>query len=346
MFCTKCGAKIDDSFKFCTSCGSPVGEIHDQSSLSAPLSTSVKQSDSVTAPKRFTGMGWLVGIVIVAFLMIEIAIPQYQNYQKRAEEVKLAASSAVESAQTSPTQPQPAEAPKNEVPVPQEPAVSQSISNTYERYADGKIDPNGAEITISDTGNGKVKITGNSTWIGNAETGNVNVAENEAIASLEGNTIHYKDDACKFDINISPDSLIVKNEEGECGGLNVTYSGVYRKSNSQKNTDPNQPDTSLTPVPNNSPVVFAPSFDCAKVSSGTERLICSNADLSALDAKLVQLYRSNFANSSDKNAFKKAQNDWRTLKREACSDVACLTKAYNDRISELSNTASKTPSAL
>ena len=80
---------------------------------------------------------------------------------------------------------------------------------------------------------------------------------------------------------------------------------------------------------------FSPSFDCAKVTTGPERLICSNAELSGLDVKLSQIYRSKLSSSSNKTDFKKAQIDWRKFKRDACSDVACLIASYKQRIEEL-----------
>lgn len=111
-----------------------------------------------------------------------------------------------------------------------EAALDQPLNGTYERYEDGKPDSNAAEITLVVVKQGKVKITGNSTWVGNAETGNVNTGEIEGLAEIKANTIHF-DNECKFDIKTSVDSLVVANEAGDCGGLNVSFQGIYKKAN-------------------------------------------------------------------------------------------------------------------
>lgn len=82
---------------------------------------------------------------------------------------------------------------------------------------------------------------------------------------------------------------------------------------------------------------FAPSFDCAKVSSGSERMICSNKELAAADVKLMQVYRDAVSRATNKDGLKKMQNEWRKTRRDACSDADCMLKVYNERIIELSN---------
>jgi uncharacterized protein YecT (DUF1311 family) len=84
-------------------------------------------------------------------------------------------------------------------------------------------------------------------------------------------------------------------------------------------------------------ITWSPSFDCAKVSNGAERLICSSKELSAVDVKLAQVYKKELeAYPYDKNGFKSVQNDWRKNVRDACSDAACMRNAYQQRITELS----------
>src|SRR4051794_11907641 len=45
MFCTKCGAKLDDTARFCTACGQPVGPAVNPAAL--PVSP-----ESTAAPRR------------------------------------------------------------------------------------------------------------------------------------------------------------------------------------------------------------------------------------------------------------------------------------------------------
>lgn len=80
---------------------------------------------------------------------------------------------------------------------------------------------------------------------------------------------------------------------------------------------------------------WAPSFDCSKVSSGQERLICGNRELSGLDVKLSVAYREKLHAAADTAPIKQAQRDWIRSKRNACADVDCLKSAYTARIDEL-----------
>lgn len=94
-----------------------------------------------------------------------------------------------------------------------------------------------------------------------------------------------------------------------------------------------------TPVPAPKPEVdtsaFAPSFDCAKASTGPERLICSDRELSKLDVDLSQTYSKARETSADKNKLKSEQLEWFKRSRNACSDKSCMENAYKQRISDL-----------
>lgn len=85
-----------------------------------------------------------------------------------------------------------------------------------------------------------------------------------------------------------------------------------------------------------SPVSWAPSFDCAKVSNGSERLICSNKALSEADVKLAVAYRTAASASTNKESLRNTQNSWRKSERDACFEVQCMLSAYEKRITELS----------
>ena len=81
---------------------------------------------------------------------------------------------------------------------------------------------------------------------------------------------------------------------------------------------------------------WAPSFDCSKVNNGPERLICSNKELSEADVQLAQAYRAALSKATDKAAIKKAQGAWLKNERNACSDASSMLKAYQNRITALS----------
>ena len=68
---------------------------------------------------------------------------------------------------------------------------------------------------------------------------------------------------------------------------------------------------------------FAPSFDCAKVSTNVEKLICGDEQLARLDAALAAAYRT---------MPKKERRQERTWleARNKCSTRPCLVKSYED----------------
>ena len=87
-----------------------------------------------------------------------------------------------------------------------------------------------------------------------------------------------------------------------------------------------------------SPCALAASFDCSKAASATEKLICSDAETSALDGKLQQAYKAAMAAASeatDKKALAKEQRNWITYTRGICQDTACLRQVYTARIAVL-----------
>lgn len=80
---------------------------------------------------------------------------------------------------------------------------------------------------------------------------------------------------------------------------------------------------------------FAPSFDCAKASTGPERLICSSPQLAEADVRMSQAFRAAMSSTPDKESLRSAQNVWRKSRRDACSDVSCMLSAYKSREIEL-----------
>jgi hypothetical protein len=82
---------------------------------------------------------------------------------------------------------------------------------------------------------------------------------------------------------------------------------------------------------------WQPSFDCAKASTGAERLICSDRLLSEADVKMAALYRTALSAAADKKTLQREQGSWRANVRDACADAQCMLKAYQGRISQFSN---------
>ncbi|QXG50028.1 lysozyme inhibitor LprI family protein [Pseudomonas viridiflava] len=89
---------------------------------------------------------------------------------------------------------------------------------------------------------------------------------------------------------------------------------------------------------------FAASFDCNKASTATEKLICSDAETSALDGKLQQAYKTALAatDAYGKKALAKEQRNWITYRRGLCQDTTCLQQAYTSRIAMLARNEKNT----
>lgn len=88
------------------------------------------------------------------------------------------------------------------------------------------------------------------------------------------------------------------------------------------------PPEALAPVES---VVTGPSFDCARANSVTEHLICEDAELSAQDLRLFELYKHAKAMTPQLANFKqetKAAYLWREAN---CTDKACLLDWYAAR---------------
>ncbi len=83
-------------------------------------------------------------------------------------------------------------------------------------------------------------------------------------------------------------------------------------------------------------ISFAASFDCDKAITLTEKAICTDSQLSALDDQMVQSYKNALAHTSDRNAITAAQRSWLSQKRNTCrGDITWLQQAYTARLTGL-----------
>lgn len=84
----------------------------------------------------------------------------------------------------------------------------------------------------------------------------------------------------------------------------------------------------------------AASFDCGKAKTKTEKMICADAELSALDDILSTAYKSAHGRVEDKSGLRQSQRDWlSSYVRAVCADSACLKKAISERIAVLNEIA-------
>lgn len=73
---------------------------------------------------------------------------------------------------------------------------------------------------------GELHVEGSAVWHGLGD--NIHVGEVNASAAPDGNTLTLEDDICKLTLRLAGDFLIA-DDNGDCGGVNVTFDGVYRK---------------------------------------------------------------------------------------------------------------------
>ncbi len=79
----------------------------------------------------------------------------------------------------------------------------------------------------------------------------------------------------------------------------------------------------------------AASFDCSKAETFVEMSICNDPELSRLDDKLSEAYKAAKAEVANPEMLKKEQILWLKEVRNKCTNVDCLKKVYEERISEL-----------
>lgn len=111
------------------------------------------------------------------------------------------------------------------------------VSGKYERFYRGKPDKHSATITVFELEKNRVRVVGSAVWVGNADTGNVNLGEIDGAFPLKGNTIHYsesEDDSCRLTVTFIKEALIVSDDNTRCGGLNVSFNGEYRRIRGKK----------------------------------------------------------------------------------------------------------------
>ena len=79
----------------------------------------------------------------------------------------------------------------------------------------------------------------------------------------------------------------------------------------------------------------AASFDCNKATTETEKAICDDPELSALDKRMSKAYKRARGSTSSGDVYKSNQFKW-LKSRDACiSDKQCLLKSYNNILNEL-----------
>ena len=79
------------------------------------------------------------------------------------------------------------------------------------------------------------------------------------------------------------------------------------------------------------------AIDCSRAKSNVDKLICSSSSLGLAQEQMALSFRKAMRRGVDLGELKRTQEDWYEHVRNACNDVPCLMKAFDERGAELDN---------
>jgi len=85
------------------------------------------------------------------------------------------------------------------------------------------------------------------------------------------------------------------------------------------------------------PVPAPAAQDCSRARSNAEKMLCSNSRLALAEERMAYAFREAIRRGADPSALMQSQRRWTTEIRDACNEVECMLKAYEDRTAELEN---------
>jgi hypothetical protein len=112
-------------------------------------------------------------------------------------------------------------------------AASDGVSGQYQRVdATGRIQKvSGSTLNVQLQG-ASVKVQGQAFLVINAQTGNVRTGEVAGTFRLSGHVVRVKGDddySCAMTLTFGKGTLDVSGDNGQCGGLSVSFNGSYRR---------------------------------------------------------------------------------------------------------------------
>ncbi len=79
------------------------------------------------------------------------------------------------------------------------------------------------------------------------------------------------------------------------------------------------------------------AIDCSRAKSNVDKLICSSSSLGLAENQMAFSYRKAMRRGVDPSQLWQTQVQWQQQVRDACNDVPCLRKAFENRGAELDN---------
>ncbi|MBI3654025.1 MAG: hypothetical protein HY231_23590 [Acidobacteria bacterium] len=118
-------------------------------------------------------------------------------------------------------------------------SAADGISGEYARVdMKGRLEKSsGASINVRVLADGMVEIQGEATLVVNAKTGNVRTGNVDGTYELSGNKLLVKGEAeydCALTITFGKGTLEVTDDNGNCGGLAVSFNGSYKRIGAAK----------------------------------------------------------------------------------------------------------------
>jgi hypothetical protein len=90
-----------------------------------------------------------------------------------------------------------------------------------------------ADIVLNPSGKpGVLKVTGDAEWHG-SDPGDIHTGELDGEAKPEGDHFLYRDEGCEVRLTLMGEYLVAV-DNGECGGVNVDFDGIYVKAPDSK----------------------------------------------------------------------------------------------------------------
>jgi uncharacterized protein len=85
------------------------------------------------------------------------------------------------------------------------------------------------------------------------------------------------------------------------------------------------------------PVAVPAALDCSRARSNAEKMLCSNSRLAMADERMAYAFREAIRRGADPVVLMQTQRRWTFEIRDACNEVECMLKAYENRTAELEN---------
>ena len=75
--------------------------------------------------------------------------------------------------------------------------------------------------------------------------------------------------------------------------------------------------------------------DCSKPKTKIDWMLCSNERAALEEQRMALAFREAVNRTQDRRKLLDEQKEWTERVRDACNDIPCLTKAYQERTLEL-----------